>query len=252
MLQPRPFPKPPFTRPDLVSVKVETSYDAVSKIKDIYANVLGNLKSTYSSAIDSINTEITELEKIEFTKASNTAEDIITDADFSSVGKAKEVTDTPSLASSLGKSLAKEVASKIVADALANETDYVTKVNSVLAKIKGLSTKLQIEVDTEASIDELEKQLFVVNDLFSPKDYKIEELTKERDEAVENLNNLQVAYDELKEKFNNLQDNILASISSSVLSQKDIQQQQDYISTIIKSAVTYNLIDVNPIKKDNL
>lgn len=252
MFNPRPFPKPPFTRPDLVSVKVDTSYDAVSKIKDIYTNVLGNLKTTYSSAIDSINTEVTELEKIELTKASNTASDIITDSSYTSLNDVSSVDKTPALAKKLSDSLANEVASKIVADALVNETEYVTKVNSVISKIKGLTTKLQIETDTEASVDEFEKQLFVVNDLFSPKDYKIEELTKERDEAVENLNNLQVAYDELKEQFNNLQDNILASISSSVLSQQDIQSQQEYISEIIKSAVTYNLIDVNPIKSATL
>lgn len=247
MLQPRPFPKPRFTRPDLVSTKIETSYDAVSKIKDIYANVLGNLKSNYSSVIDSINTEIAELEKITLTKASNTAKDIIDKSDFTALDNV-----TPSLATRLSKSLANEVASKIVSDAVINETEYVTSVNSVLAKIKGLATKLQLENESEASVDELEKQLFIVNDLFSPKDYMIANLEAERNNAVEELNNLQAAYDELKEKFDNLQDNILASISSSILSQQDIQQQQDYISEIIKSAVTYSLIDVHPIKKENL
>lgn len=252
MLQPRPFPKPRFTRPDLVSTKIETSYDAVSKIKDIYANVLGNLKSNYSSIIDSINTEIAELEKITLTKASNTAKDIITKSDFTALGNVKDVTNTPLLAKQLSDSLANEVASKIVSDAVINETEYVTSVNSVLAKIKGLATKLQLENEGEASVDELEKQLFIVNDLFSPKDHMIANLEAERNNAVEELNNLQAAYDELKEKFENLQDNILASISSSILSQQDIQQQQDYISEIIKSAVTYSLIDVHPIKKENL
>ncbi len=248
----RHFHPKPFLKPDLVSVKVETSYDAVSKIKTIYTNVLGNLKGTYSNAITAINDEITALEAIELTKASNTASELITNSSYTSLSDVSSVEKTPALAKKLSDSLANEVASTIVSSAIANETEYVSAVKAVLGKIKGLATKLQTEVDTEASVDEFEKQLFVVNDLFSPKDAKIEELIKERDEAVENLANLEVAYKELQEKFDNLQDNILASISSSVLSQDNIQKQQDYISEIIKAAVTYNLIDVNPIKKETL
>lgn len=251
MLQPRPFPKPRFTRPDLVSTKIETSYDAVSKIKDIYANVLGNLKSSYSSVIDSINTEIAELEKITLTKASNTAETIIDGSDFSALDSTG-LTNPSKLAKTLSDNISNRAAEKIVSDAISNETEYVTSVNSVLAKIKGLATKLQLENESEASTDELEKQLFIVNDLFSPKDHMIANLEAERNNAVEELNNLQAAYDELKKEFDNLKNNLLDSIDSSIASQKYIQKQQDYLGDIIDSIITTNLIDVNPIKKENL
>lgn len=312
MFKPRPFPKPTFVRPDLVSTKIETSYDAVDKIKQGYKQIVERLKSALKTPFSSIETTIEPLTSLTIdtsnaalasdfdslialtgdesikqqasiitnklavkavkeaiNKAITAGNSIIISIDSSNIAQipalAKQLAeyklDTSSITESEFANLAttitakaedrpavaKEIAAELIENIVTKTLDDVQALGN---RIISLASTSKTTIDQVAN--ELDKEMIVVNDLWSYKDHQIANLSAELNKAMEDLRNLQAAYDELEKQRDELQAEILASIQSSIKSQDDIQEQQSYISKIMNTAINYNTINVHPIKAENL
>lgn len=245
----RQFDYKPSLDPKLVSTRIETEYDAVSKLKSVYETAITKTKAAFSESINTIKAEAEVLNVIEISE--NLDEEIterIEQADFSSLSKITNTADIPAIA----KDIASRVCREIAYIALENEKKFVTSAKTASGKIYGLAESTA-KVITHIS-GELDKELVVVNDLWSIKDQEIANLEAQLNNSVEELNLLKQENDELKEKVNTLESNVIDSFNLAITDQKKLQDKQEAtterIDTLIKTKINTYVVDTTPLKSE--
>jgi hypothetical protein len=310
--KPRPHYAPPSLAGDLVSTRIDTNYDAVSKLKQGYKQIVDRLKTALKTPFSSIETSVGTLNSL--TIDTTTA---VPENDFVSLKtitgddavKAQAVTITKKIATQITKeainaaikagngvivsidssniaqipALAKQLAeyklddSSIVESAFDNLKSTITKdaedrpkvakeiaaelieniVSKTLDAVQAIGNRIvSLASTSKTTIDqvanELDEEMIVVNDLWSIKDHQIANLEAQRNKAVEELNNLQLVYDDLKKKYDELAAQAQDTIEQLLESQNLTLDEQKETATIIKSATAYSMIDAKKLREENL
>lgn len=239
----------PHLKEDLVSTKIETTYDAVSKLKSVYETAIAKTKAAFTESIDSIAKEAEVLSVIDV--GTNLDEEIterIDQADFSSLSK---VTDTASIPT-VAKDIASKVCREIAYIALESEKKFVTTTKTAAGKIYGLALASK-DIITHVS-GELDKELVVVNDLWSIKDQTIADLEAKLKEAEEETKLLQEENESLKAENKRLQDNVLVTFDMAIKDQGKLQDKQEAttakVDQILKTKVNAYVIDTTPLQEE--
>lgn len=239
----------PHLKPDLVSTKIETTYDAVSKLKAVYETAITKTKAAFSEAIDSVAKEAEVLSVIDI--GTNLDEEIserIDQADFSSLSKITNANDIPAVA----KDIASKVCREIAYVALESEKKFVTSAKTSAGKIHGLALSAK-DIISHIS-GELDKELVVVNDLWSIKDQEIANLEANLKNSIEELNLLEEENKELKERIKQLEEQVVTSLNMALTDQSQLQDKQQSttskIDEILKTKVNTYVIDTTPLQDE--
>jgi archaellum component FlaC len=310
--KPRPHYAPPSLAGDLVSTRIDTNYDAVSKLKQGYKQIVDRLKTALKTPFSSIETSVGTLNSLtidtttavpendfvslktitgddavkaqavtitkkiatQITKeAINTAikagNSVIISIDSSNIAQipalAKQLAEYKLDDSSIVESafdnlkstitadaedrpkVAKEIAAELIENIVSKTLDAVQAIGN---RIVSLASTSKTTIDQVAN--ELDEEMIVVNDLWSIKDHQIANLEAQRNKAVEELNNLQLVYDDLKKKYDELAAQAQDTIEQLLESQNLTLDEQKETATIIKSATAYSMIDAKKLREENL
>lgn len=239
----------PHTQENLVSTKIETTYDAVSKIKKVYETAISKTKESFTESISSISKEAEVLYNINI--VNNLDEEIsekIEQADFNSLSKITNATDIPSVARDIASKICREIAYI----ALENENKFISSVKASAGKINGLSLSAK-DILSKVST-ELDKELVVVNDLWSIKDQEIANLESQLNNSIEELNILEEENKELKERIEQLEQQVVSTFNMAITDQSQLQSKQQAtaskIDEILKTRVSAYLIDIAPLQEE--
>lgn len=237
----------PHLNEHLVSTKIETNYDAVTKIKSIYEKVFNKVKESFLTHLTSIGDSTdTILEKDITLDLQALISEKITDTTFNSLKSASDVNSTPAIAKDIAGKLCQEIAF-ICLDKV---TEYKNTTKNNISEIKGIIGALKANIDT--SEIELDKSLVVVNDLWSVKDEQIKSLSEQVQRQEEEIEVLQTKIEELESENSTLQSQVLSTFQMAVNNQSQLQDKQqattEKIDEILSTKVNSYLIDTTPLQ----
>lgn len=237
----------PSLNENLVSTKIETSYDVVTKTKSIYEKVFNKVKTSFLTHLTSIGeTTDTILEKDITLDLQTLISEKITDTTFNSLKSANDVNSTPAIAKDIAGKLCQEIAF-ICLDKV---TEYKNTTKNNISEIKGIIGALKANIDT--SEIELDKSLVVVNDLWSIKDEQIKSLSEQVQRQEEEVKLLETKIEELETENARLQSQIVSTFKMAVDNQQQLQDKQqattEKIDNILSTKVNTYLIDTTPLQ----
>lgn len=219
-IYPRPVPPKPFEyNPQIVSNKLETTYDAVEKIKENYKDTISKVKTSLigvlkddntrdnTGVLSGIETAIADLLKIEFVVGT------ITTGDYSTVADAK-----------------KGIEAEVTTAYEKAVNTYVSKVREYAGEVSGLVANTKTLVDLVAD----EVNPLIINDLWGIKDDTIAKLKADNLELIEEVKVLKQTIEDLKARNTTLEDQLIDKF-------EDLNKAQDTLAVTQKD--TYELID---------
>lgn len=239
----------PHLDPKLVSTKIETTYDAVNKLKTVYETAIAKTKAAFTESIEAVAKEAEVLSVIDIeTNLDEEISERIDQADFTSLSK---ITDTSSIPA-VAKDIASKVCREIAYVTLESEKKFVTSAKTAAGKIYGLALSAK-DIITHVS-GELDKELVVVNDLWSIKDQEIANLEAELKNSVEELNLLEEENKDLKQRIKQLEEQVVASFNMAITDQEQLQDKQkataEKVDQILKTKVNAYVIDTTPLQEE--
>lgn len=224
-IYPRPVPPKPFEyNPQIVSNKLETTYDAVEKIKENYKDAISKVKDSLigilkmddnakkiirdnSGVLSKIETAIATLLKVEFAVA-----DI-------QPGQYSDVTDATN-----------GVKAEVTAAYEKAVNTYVSKVREYAGEVSGLVANTKTLVDLVAD----EVNPLIINDLWGVKDDIIAKLKVDNNDLLAQIEVLETTITDLKARNKTLEDQLIHKF-------EDLNKAQDTLAGTQKN--TYELID---------
>lgn len=219
-IYPRPVPPKPFEyNPQIVSNKLETTYDAVEKIKDNYKDAISKVKTSLigvlkddntrdnTGVLSGIETAIADLLKIEFIVGT------ITTGNYSTVADAK-----------------KGIEAEVTTAYEKAVNTYVSKIREYAGEVSGLVANTKTLVDLVAD----EVNPLIINDLWGIKDNTIDKLKADNLELTEEVKVLKQTIKDLKARNTTLEDQLIDKF-------EDLNKAQDTLAVTQKN--TYELID---------
>lgn len=219
-IYPRPVPPKPFEyNPQIVSNKLETTYDAVEKIKDNYKDAISKVKTSLigvlkddntrdnTGVLSGIETAIADLLKIEFIVGT------ITTGNYSTVADAK-----------------KGIEAEVTTAYEKAVNTYVSKIREYAGEVSGLVANTKTLVDLVAD----EVNPLIINDLWGIKDNTIDKLKADNLELTEEVKVLKQTIKDLKARNTTLENQLIDKF-------EDLNKAQDTLAVTQKN--TYELID---------
>lgn len=225
-IYPRPVPPKPFEyNPQIVSNKLETTYDAVEKIKENYKDSISKVKTSLigtlqddgtrdtSGVLNEIQTAIEELNN------SKIAEVTVVADSFSS-------TTSPSDAAKSSISKCSSVYEKAIGDYVAIVKESAGKVSGLILNTKNLVNLVADEVNP-----------LIINDLWSTKDDKIAKLTLDNEELKNEITVLETELSEIKARNKTLEETLIAEIKALSIAQDNLNDEQTSSVELLKDAI---------------